>query len=113
MYFICTKNTYVLFRYDGTEIHEASACLAALTRGGAEPICYAPDADQAHVINHQKGEEMETGTYNEIPAASFRITLFSTYIYFIFTLFVGRNVLHESARIARGAVKPLSELMTG
>lgn len=63
MYFICTKNTYVLFRYDGTEIHEASACLAALTRGGAEPICYAPDADQAHVINHQKGEEMETGTY--------------------------------------------------
>ena len=78
MYFICTKNTYVLFRYDGTEIHEASACLAALTRGGAEPICYAPDADQAHVINHQKGEEMETGPYNEIPTASFRITLLST-----------------------------------
>ena len=99
-------------RYDGTEIHEASACLAALTRGGAEPVCYAPDADQAHVINHQKGEEMETGTYNEIPTASFRITLLSKYI-LQFTLFVGRNVLHESARIARGAVKPLSELMTG
>lgn len=41
--------------YDGTEIHEAAACLAALTRGGAEPIFYAPDANQAHVMNHQLG----------------------------------------------------------
>ena len=71
LYYLYTLHipSYILFRYDGTEIHEASACLAALSRGGAEPICYAPDADQAHVINHQKGEEMETGTYNEIPTA--------------------------------------------
>jgi enhancing lycopene biosynthesis protein 2 len=69
-------------RYDGTEIHEAAACLAALTRSGADPIIYAPDAEQAHVVDHQTGQEMEQT----------------------------RNVLSESARIARGAVKPLSEL---
>ena len=70
------------FRYDGTEIHEASACLAALSRGGADPVVFAPDAAQAHVVDHQTGQEMDQS----------------------------RNVLNESARIARCAVKPLSEL---
>ena len=56
--------------------------MAELTRGGADPIVYAPDAAQAHVVDHQTGQEMDQS----------------------------RNVLHESARIARCAVKPLSEL---
>jgi len=68
--------------YDGTEVHEASAALAALSRAGAEVTMFAPDKDQAHVVDHTKGAEMEQT----------------------------RNVLLESARIARGAVKPLSEL---
>ena len=32
--------------YDGTEVHEAAAAVAALTRGGAKPIFVAPDANQ-------------------------------------------------------------------
>jgi len=68
--------------YDGTEVHEAAAALAALSRGGAEVAMYAPDKDQAHVVDHTEGAEMEQP----------------------------RNVLLESARIARGAIKPLSEL---
>ena len=71
------------FRYDGTEVHEASACLAALTRNGLEPIIYAPDIEQAHVIDHQSGTPMENHP---------------------------RRVLNESARIARGEVKPLTAL---
>lgn len=68
--------------YDGTEVHEAAAALAALSRAGAEIAMFAPDKDQAHVVDHTKGAEMDQP----------------------------RNVLLESARIARGAVKPLSEL---
>jgi len=68
--------------YDGTEVHEASACLAALTRGGADPVIYAPETDQAHVVDHQSGQEMPQT----------------------------RGVMNESARIARGPVRPLSQL---
>jgi len=68
--------------YDGTEVHEAAAALAQLSRKGAEVSMFAPDKPQAHVVDHTKGAEMEQP----------------------------RNVLLESARIARGAVKPLSEL---
>ena len=50
--------THFAFRYDGTEVHEAAACMAALTRGGADPVIYAPEADQAHVVDHQSGQEM-------------------------------------------------------
>ena len=32
--------------YDGTEVHEAAAAVAALTRGGAKPIFVAPDVNQ-------------------------------------------------------------------
>jgi len=45
--------------YDGTEVHEASAALAALSRAGAEVTMFAPDKDQAHVVDHTKGAEME------------------------------------------------------
>lgn len=69
--------------YDGSELHEASSVLIHLTREGAEPVCYAPDVSQMHVINHCKGAPEEGAT---------------------------RNVLVESARIARGKIQPLSEL---
>ncbi|GAB3902095.1 isoprenoid biosynthesis glyoxalase ElbB [Larkinella knui] len=68
--------------YDGTEIHEAVLTLLALAEVGAEVICVAPNVDQYHAINHLTGEEMpET-----------------------------RNVLVESARIARGNIRNLATL---
>lgn len=67
--------------FDGAEIHESTLTLLAIARQGASYQCFAPNVDQAHVINHLTGEEMpET-----------------------------RNVLIESARIARGKIIPLSE----
>lgn len=68
--------------YDGSEIHESVFTLLALEENGVEYQCYAPNKNQLHVINHTNGEVMEES----------------------------RNVLIESARIARGDVKPLSEL---
>lgn len=67
--------------YDGAEIHEATLTLLAIARNGAQYQCFAPDVDQAHVVNHLTGEEMPEK----------------------------RNVLVEAARIARGNIKPLSE----
>ncbi len=67
--------------FDGSEIHEAVLSLLALDRHGAEYRCFAPDVKQHHVINHLSGEEMEES----------------------------RNVLIESARIARGRIRPLGE----
>ena len=67
--------------FDGAEIHEATVTLLSIVRNSAEYQCFAPDINQAHVVNHITGEEMpET-----------------------------RNVLIEAARIARGNIKPLSE----
>ena len=68
--------------YDGAEIHESVAALAALENQGLEAVCFAPDKDQMHVVNHLTGEE----------AAGEK-----------------RNVLVESARIARGAISALKE----
>jgi enhancing lycopene biosynthesis protein 2 len=68
---------------DGAEIHESVITLLALDRAGAEIVCAAPDVDQAHVVNHAAGE----------PAAGEK-----------------RNVLVESARIARGAIVDLAKL---
>lgn len=69
--------------YDGTEIHEASAILVHLSRGGAEVQIFAPDVPQMHVIDHTKGEPSERES---------------------------RNVLAESARIARGKITSLAQL---
>jgi len=67
--------------FDGAEIHEATLTLLAVAKQGAVYQCFAPDMNQAHVINHMTGEEMpET-----------------------------RNVLVEAARIARGKIKALSD----
>jgi len=69
--------------YDGSEIQEASFTLLALSQAGVQVQCCAPDKAQAEVINHFTGQ----------PAAD-----------------ESRNVLHESARIARGKIVPLSEI---
>ncbi|KAI5182224.1 Glutamine Amidotransferase-Like Class 1 Domain-Containing Protein 3B [Manis pentadactyla] len=71
--------------YDGTELHEASAVLVHLSRGGAEVQIFAPDIPQMHVVDHAKGQPSETET---------------------------RNVLTESARIARGKITDLAKLRT-
>lgn len=67
--------------YDGAEIHEATLSMLAIQRMGGQYQCFAPNINQHHVINHLNGEEM-----NET-----------------------RNVLVESARIARGDIKDLKE----
>lgn len=69
--------------FDGAEVHESVLTLLFLDKAGAQVQCFAPDKDQAHVINHNTQQPMEGET---------------------------RNILVESARIARGAVTPLSEL---
>ena len=71
--------------FDGAEIHEATMTLYAIKLNGGEYEIFAPDISQHHVINHITGEEM-----NET-----------------------RNVLVESARIARGQIRPLSEFHPG
>ncbi|BBP80596.1 MULTISPECIES: isoprenoid biosynthesis glyoxalase ElbB [Pseudomonas] len=68
--------------YDGAEIHESVITLLRLDQRGALAQCFAPNIAQHHVINHLTGEEMPES----------------------------RNVLTESARIARGAVKDVREL---
>ncbi|XP_034417441.1 glutamine amidotransferase-like class 1 domain-containing protein 3A, mitochondrial [Cyclopterus lumpus] len=68
--------------YDGSEIHEASAVLVHLSRGGASVNMFAPNIDQMHVVNHLKGEPSEEK----------------------------RNVLVESARLARGNIQDLAHL---
>lgn len=70
---------------DGSEIHEAVLTLLALDRAGIEAVMLAPDIPQTHTVNHRTGE-MEEGQM--------------------------RNVLDESARIARGAVTDLALIDT-
>ncbi len=68
---------------DGSEIHESVLTLLALDRLGAEAVCMAPNIAQMHVVNHLKGEPA--------PGQS-------------------RNVLEESARIARGKIKNIADV---
>lgn len=68
--------------YDGTEIHEAVCSLLAIAQAGHQYQCIAPDVNQHHVVNHTTGEEMDQK----------------------------RNVLVESARIARGNIKKVSDV---
>lgn len=67
---------------DGSEIHEAVLTLLAIDRNGAEAVCMAPDMTFPEV-NHLTMEE--TGAQ--------------------------RNVLVESARIARGAIRDIRDVM--
>src|SRR5262245_92052 len=66
---------------DGSEIHEAVLTLLALDRAGAKYECLAPNKNQMHVVNHVTKKPAE----GEM-----------------------RNVLVESARIARGNIKDLA-----
>ncbi|MCE2573749.1 isoprenoid biosynthesis glyoxalase ElbB [Motilimonas eburnea] len=68
--------------YDGAEVHESVLTLLHIAKAGAQYQCFAPDIEQMHTINHLNGEVM--------PA--------------------NRNVLIEAARIARGDIKPITEL---
>ena len=68
--------------FDGSEIHEAVLTMLALDRAGAEIVCTAPDMKQLHVVNHLSTEQMDET----------------------------RNVLVESARIARGKITDLKDL---
>lgn len=68
--------------YDGSEIYESVLTMLSLENHDASYQCFAPDIDQLHVVNHLSGEVVEGER---------------------------RNVLVESARLARGRVKDLSE----
>jgi enhancing lycopene biosynthesis protein 2 len=65
---------------DGAEIHESVLTLLAIDRAGAEAVCMAPNVPQAKVTNH----------LNQEPAPE------------------TRNVLAESARLARGEIRDLA-----
>jgi enhancing lycopene biosynthesis protein 2 len=67
---------------DGSEIRESVAALWALSQQPVKVHCFAPDLPQADVVNCLTGE-----TTKET-----------------------RNMLVEAARIARGKVKPLTDL---
>ncbi|NQY65193.1 MAG: isoprenoid biosynthesis glyoxalase ElbB [Alteromonadaceae bacterium] len=69
--------------YDGSEIHEAVLTLLAIEQNGAQYRCFAPNVNQHHVVNHLTGAISENET---------------------------RNVLVESARIARGDVEDITDL---
>jgi enhancing lycopene biosynthesis protein 2 len=66
--------------YDGAEIHESVLALLALDRHGAEAVCFAPNVAQMHVVDHLTGQPTTES----------------------------RNVLTESARIARGAISDMA-----
>jgi enhancing lycopene biosynthesis protein 2 len=72
--------------FDGSEIHEAVSVLLHLSTRGVEYHCFAPDKQQMHVVDHLKGEPVSGEE---------------------------RNVLTESARIARGEIRPLADLDPG
>ena len=67
--------------FDGAEIHEATLSLLAIAKKGCAYEIFAPDIQQYHVVNHITGDEMEET----------------------------RNVLVESARIARGKIRDLKQ----
>jgi len=67
--------------FDGAEIHEATLTLYAIAKHNATYEIFAPNIDQHHVINHITGDEMPEK----------------------------RNVLVESARIARGKITDLAK----
>ena len=68
---------------DGSEIHEATLTLYFLDLLNAHVQCYAPNRPQLHVVNH-----VNDATSDQPP----------------------RHILEESARIARGNVKPIDEI---
>jgi enhancing lycopene biosynthesis protein 2 len=70
--------------YDGSEIHETVLTMLAITQNGAQYRCFAPNIEQHHVVNHFTGDIDENSV---------------------------RNVLVESARIARGDIEDITALV--
>ncbi len=68
--------------YDGAEIQEAVLTLLAIEEIDAEAICISIDKEQYHVVNHLNGQEMDES----------------------------RNMLIESARIARGKIQDINNI---
>ncbi len=68
--------------FDGAEIHEAVLTLLYLDQAGADIMCMAPNMDQLHVLDHTSQSEVDQK----------------------------RNVLIESARIARGDIVDLEKV---
>ncbi len=66
---------------DGAEIQESVLTLLAIDKAGHQYQCFAPDIEQKRALNFLTNEELKEK----------------------------RNVLVESARIARSKIKPLSE----
>ncbi len=66
---------------DGAEIHESVCTLLALDQARAQALCCAPNVAQMHVVDHTRRESA--------PGES-------------------RNVLTESARIARGEIQDIA-----
>lgn len=69
--------------YDGSEVHETTLGLYFISEMSMTSVCFAPDREQFHVVNHLTSQEQKEK----------------------------RNILIESGRIARGQVQPLSELV--
>ena len=69
--------------YDGAEIQEAVLSLLAIDQMGAQAVCIGIDSDQHHVVNHVNGEEMPQT----------------------------RNILVEAARIARGDIQKIENIV--
>jgi enhancing lycopene biosynthesis protein 2 len=65
--------------FDGAEIHESVLTLLFLDRAGAQVVCMAPNGPQMNVIDHRTQKQVSET----------------------------RNVLVESARIARGEIRDL------
>ena len=72
--------------FDGAELHETVITLLAIDRAGAEAVCMAPDVEQLHVIDHLRGDVARGER---------------------------RNVLVESARVARGNVADIAAVDPG
>jgi enhancing lycopene biosynthesis protein 2 len=67
-----------------SEITESVSCLIAMSKHNIRYQCYSLDKDQYEVVNHLNGEKQSEK----------------------------RNVLQESARIARGDIKNLQDLQS-
>lgn len=72
--------------YDGSEVAESVLSALSLERAGMKPVYIAPEMPQLHTIEHLSGSEADAEA---------------------------RNVLSESARLARGKIRSLEEQFPG
>ena len=72
--------------FDGSEIHEATCTILSIDEVGCKYQCFAPNMYQAKTMDHFTGKQTAASSDDD-----------------------NRNVLAESARIARGDIKDLKE----